>query len=64
MQTLSQHQDRRALYGDAAQDSCVPRSGIDIDPIVTNIRMWHRRVTMNDEFSMVVRRIQEFLANP
>jgi hypothetical protein len=61
---LSQHQNRRAFDGDTGQVSCVPRSSVDIYSIVTNIGMLHRRVTVNDEFSVVACRIEEFVTNP
>ena len=42
----------------------MPRAGVDIDSIVTNVGMRDRRVAVNDKFSVVVCRIQKFVTDP
>ena len=61
---LLQHQNRRSFDRDTGQDARVPRPSIDIDPVVTNVGMSDRGVTVHDEFPVVLRRIQEFVTNP
>ena len=61
---LLQNQNRRALDGDAGQGSRAPRAGVDVDSIMPDIGMRHRRVTVNHKLSMVPRGVEELVADP
>jgi hypothetical protein len=61
---LSQKQNRRALDGDAGQSSRAPRAGVDVDSIMPDIGMWHRRMAVNDKLSVVPCRVEELVADP
>src|SRR5439155_20414351 len=59
-----QEQNRRAFNRNAGQGSRSPRAGIDIDSIVFDVRMRHRRVTVNDESFVIARGVEELITNP
>ena len=59
-----QNQNRRALDGDAGQSSGAPRCGVDVDAVLSDVGMRHRRVAMNDKFSVVLRRVEKLMTNP
>src|SRR5258708_2132353 len=61
---FSQNQNLRALDSDAGEGSRLPRSGIDVDPVVSNVGMRPRRMAMNDKFSVVPCRVEELVTNP
>src|SRR6202035_2066810 len=63
-QAFSQNQNRRALDRDARESSRSPRSGVDVDAVMPDIGMRNRRMTMNDEVPVVLRRVEELMTNP
>ncbi len=61
---FSQNQYRCALDGNAGQSSGAPSSGVDVDPVLLDVGMRHRRMAMNDKVSVVLRRVEKLMANP
>src|SRR5712664_2494020 len=61
---FSQNQNRCALDGNAGEGSRAPRPGVDVDSVMPDIGMWHRRMAVNDEHSVVLYRVEELVTNP
>src|SRR4051812_5980163 len=61
---LLQNQNRRAFDGDAGERARPPRARVDVHSVPPDVGMRHRRVTVNDEFAVVLRRVEELTANP
>src|SRR5580658_9215029 len=59
-----QNEYRRTFDGDAGKSSRSPRSGIDVHSVLPDVGMWHRRMAVDDEFAMVLRRAEKFITNP
>lgn len=55
---------RRAFDRDAGQCSRSPRASVDVDAIVSNVRVRHRCMSVHNESSVVLRRIKELVADP
>ena len=62
--SASQNQNRCALDRDAGESSRPPRSGVDVDSVLPDIGMRHWRVAVNDEFTVVLCRVEKLMTNP
>jgi len=60
----SQEEERRSFDRNTSQSSRAPCGSVDVDSIVPDIRMRHRRMTMHDESSVTPRRVEELITNP
>src|SRR6266850_7752696 len=61
---FSQNQNRCALDSNAGEGSRAPRPGVDVDSVMPDIGMWHRRMAVNDNHSVVLCRVEELVTNP
>jgi hypothetical protein len=61
---FSQNKNRCAFDSDTSQSSRVPRPGVDVDPVMTNIGIRHRRMAVNDKFSVILFRVEKLVTNP
>src|SRR6185295_15451044 len=60
----SQEEDRRSLNRNTSQGSSSPRTSINIDSVMSYVRMWHRCVAVHHEPFVASRRVEELVANP
>src|SRR5260370_36143950 len=61
---FSQNQNRCALDRNAGEGSRAPRSGVDVDSVMPDIGMRHRRMAVNDNHPVVLHRVEEIVTNP
>src|SRR3979409_2661637 len=61
---FSQNQNRCALDSNAGEGSRAPRPGVDVDSVMPDIGMWHRRMAVDDKHSVVLCRVEELVTNP
>src|SRR5260370_17030864 len=59
-----QNQNRCALDRNAGEGSRAPRSGVDVDSVMPDIGMRHRRMPVNDNHPVVPHRVKEISTNP
>src|SRR5258708_11880385 len=59
-----QNQNRCALDRNAGEGSRAPRSGVDVDSVMPDIGMRHRRMAVNDNHPVVLHRVEEIVTNP
>jgi hypothetical protein len=62
--TTSENKNVVTFDRNACQNSGSPCPGIDIDAVPENFGMLHGRVAMDDNFAVILRRVEEFVANP
>src|SRR5580692_5384553 len=59
-----QNQNRCAFDRCAGESSRSPRAGVDVHSVLPDVGMRHRRMAVDDEFAVVLRRVEKFMTNP
>jgi hypothetical protein len=62
--TTSENKNVVTFDRNACQNSGSPCPGIDIDAVPENLGMLHGRVAVDNNFAVILRRVEEFVTNP